>query len=119
MRLRLGKDYWTNLDTCRPLMSGDKEIKPGNYFLALDGSDKGAWELVLLDSDPMRKQRIDAFSSEQTSGGPKIPLKHETVTENAAQLSIKFIAEEKDARLQTLEIHFGKHRLTAPIQPKV
>src|SRR5262249_20774416 len=62
-RLRLGKDYWTNLDTCCPLQSGDKEIKPGNYFLVLECSEKGTWELVLLDSDLMRKQRIDAFSS--------------------------------------------------------
>jgi hypothetical protein len=119
-RLRLGKDWWTTLDTfCSLLLSEKVELKPGAYYLALECSEKGEWSLVALDPEPIRKQRIDAFGSEQTRGGTKVPMKHEETGESAQQLSIRFLADEKDARLQTLEIRFGRHRLTAPVQPKV
>ena len=118
-RLRLGKDWWTTLNTFCPLVMEKVEVKPGTYYLALDCSDKGEWSLVALDPEPIRKQRVDAFGSEQTKGGTKIPLKHEEVKESAAELTIQFVADPKEQRQQTLEIRFGKHRLAVVVQPKV
>jgi len=118
-RLRLGRDYWTTLDTWNALTVGDKDVKAGAYFLGLECSDKGQWSLVLLDPEPLRKQRFDAFGTPQTKGGLLVPLQHAEAKESADTLTIRFLADEKDARLQTLEIHFGKHRLTAAVKPKV
>jgi hypothetical protein len=118
-RLRLGKDWWTTLNTFCPLVMEKVEVKPGEYFLALECSDKGEWSLVALDPEPLRKQKFDAFGSEQTKGGTKIPMKHEEVKESAAELSIQFVADPKDSQKQSLQIRFGKHQLSVPVQPKL
>jgi hypothetical protein len=119
-RLRLGRDWWTSLNTFCPLTLSEKvELKPGEYFLALECSDKGEWSLVAMDPEPLRKSRFDAFGTEQTKGGTKAALRHEETKESAAQLAIRFIQDEKDKRLQTLEIRFGRHRLTTSVQPKL
>jgi hypothetical protein len=119
-RLRLGKDWWTSLNTFCPLTLGEKvELKPGEYFLALECSDKGEWSLVALDPEPLRKQGFDAFGTAQTKGGTKIPLKYEQAKESAAELSIQFVSDAKQTKQQTLEIRFGKHRLTTIVAPKL
>lgn len=118
-RLRLGKDYWTTLDTWCPLTIGEKEVKAGAYFLALECSDKGQWSLVLLDPEPLRKVRFDAYETSNTKGGALLPLEHSEVKENEAALAIRFVADAKDPKLQTLEIRFGRHRLAAKVKPKV
>ena len=119
-RLRLGKDWWTTLTTYCPLAIGEKgELKAGVYFLALDCSDKGEWSLVALDPEPLRKSKQDAFGSAQTKGGARLPLKYEATKDAMKELVIQFLAEEAKPREQTLEIRFGKHRLTALVQPKI
>lgn len=117
-RVRLGNNYWTTLDTWNGLSIGDKDVKAGEYFLALECSDKKEWSLVLLDPEPLRKQKFDAFGSPKTKGGQLIPMKYEEAKESADTLSIKFVGDAKDTKLQTLEIRFGKYRLTAAVKPK-
>ena len=117
-RVRLGNDYWTTLDTWNGLSIGDKEVKAGQYFLALECGDKNQWSLVLLDPEPIRKQKLDAYESAQTKGGQLVPMKYEESKDSADMLSIKFVGDAKDTKLQTLEIRFGKHRLTAAVKPK-
>jgi hypothetical protein len=117
-RVRLGRDYWTTLDTWNGLTIGDKDVKAGEYFLALECSDKKEWSLVLLDPEPLRKQKFDAYGSAQTKGGQLVPMKHEETKDSAESLAIKFVGDTKDSKLQTLEIRFGKHRLTATVKPK-
>jgi hypothetical protein len=118
-RVRLGRDYWTTLDTWNGLSIGDKDVKAGEYFLALECSDKKEWSLVLLDPEPLRKQKFDAFGSAQTKGGQLVPMKYEETKDAAESLSIKFVGDAKDPKLQTLEIRFGKHRLSTAVKPKV
>jgi len=117
-RVRLGNNYWSTLDTWNGLTIGDKEVKAGEYFLALECSDKNQWSLVLLDPEPLRKSKIDGFSSSQTKGGQLVPMKYEATGDSADALSIKFVADPKDAKQQSLEIRFGKHRLTTAVKPK-
>jgi len=118
-RVRLGRDYWTTLDTWNGLSIGDKDVKAGEYFLALECSDKKEWSLVLLDPEPLRKQKFDAFGSAQTKGGQLVPMKYEETKDAAESLSIKFVGDAKDPKLQTLEIRFGKHRLSTAVKPKI
>src|SRR5262249_49317250 len=117
-RVRLGSNYWTTLDTWNGLSIGDKDVKAGEYFLALECSDKSQWSLVLLDPEPLRKSKVDGYSSAQTKGGQLGPMKYEATKDSADSLSIKFVGDAKDTKLQTLEIRFGKHRLTAAVKPK-
>lgn len=117
-RVRLGRDYWTTLDTWNGLSIGDKDVKAGEYFLALECSDKKEWSLVLLDPEPLRKQKFDAYGSAQTKGGQLVPMKYEATKDAAESLSIRFVGDAKDPKLQTLEIRFGKHRLSAAVKPK-
>ncbi len=119
-RLRLGRDWWTTLNTFCVLKFGEKsELKPGEYFLALDCSDKGEWSLVALDPEPLRKSKFDAFGSSQTKGGTKIPLQYATTSDSVKELTIQFVADPQSTKQQTLEIRFGKHRLTALVKPTI
>lgn len=118
-RHRLGKDWWTTLNTYCALTFDRVELKAGEYFLALECTDKGEWALIALDPEPIRKSKIDAFSTSTTKGGTRISLTYEATKDEAKELSIQFLADDKKPREQTLEIRFGKHRLTAAFQPKV
>jgi len=118
-RLRLGKDWWTTLNTYCPLTLEKVELKVGEYYLALECSEKGEWSLIALDPEPIRKSKVDAFSSATTKGGTKIPLAYEATKDEVQELSIQFLSDAKKPREQTLEIRFGKHRLTTPVQPKL
>ncbi|MBM4014866.1 MAG: hypothetical protein FJ293_07870 [Planctomycetes bacterium] len=119
-RLRLGKDWWTTLDTFVPLGFGEKsERKAGEYLLALECSEKGEWSLIALDPEPLKKSKVDAFGSGQTRGGTKIPLTYATTENEAKELSIQFVGDDKKPREQTLEIRFGRHRLTTMVKPRI
>jgi hypothetical protein len=119
-RMRLGKDWWTSLETFGPLTFGEKtELAEGSWFLALECSAKGEWSLVALDPAPLRKSRMDAFATAKTTGGTMIPMQYETVAENEPDLRIQFVADAAKPREQTLEIRFGKHRLSTRVVAKL
>jgi hypothetical protein len=121
-RMRLGKDWWTTLETFGPLTCGEKtELAEGSWFLALECSEKGDWSLVALDPAPIRKAHTDAFATAKTTGGTLIPMKYEAVAVADAEpdLRIQFVADAAKPREQTLEIRFGKHRLTTRVVAKL
>lgn len=119
-RIRLGKDWWTTLETYCPLtLGGTGELAEGSWFLALERSEKGDWSLVALDPAPIRKARMDAFSTAKTTGGTLAPMQYEKVAEDQANLLIQFHADKAKPGEQTLEIRFGKHRLTTKVVAKL
>jgi hypothetical protein len=119
-RLRFGKDWWTTLDTFSPLTFGEKtELAEGSWFLALECSKTGEWSLVALDPAPIRKARMDAFGTPKTTGGTLIPMQYEKVAEDQRELGIQFQADPAKPKEQTLEIRFGKHRLTTKVSAKL
>lgn len=119
-RLRLGKDWWTTLDSYVPLrFAGKTELSEGSWFLALDCSEKGEWSLVALNPTDIFKSRTDAFSTAKTTGGIAIPLTYEAVETSEPELKIEFLAVKEKPEEQTLEIRFGKHRLTVAVEPKL
>ena len=67
-RLRLGNNYWTTLDTWNDLSIGDKEVKAGMYFVALERSDKGV-SLVLPDSSRRKSASAPAQTKAASSAG--------------------------------------------------
>ena len=123
-RIRLGNDWWTTLDSFETLTftdqaGGTTELAAGSWFLALDCSAEGAWNLVALDPAPIRKAKLDAFASAKTTGGTLVPMQYDTVEDEESSLKIGFVAVEGKPLEQTLEIRFGKHRLRTAVTPKL
>lgn len=121
-RVRLGQNHWTNLDATCPMRFGDgkeKEVKPGHYYLALERDKRGDWSLVLMDSDDLRKKRVDAFQTSTTSGGIEVPLHHEESQEVARTLTISMDPVDDDEFAQVLTIRFGPHVLSTRVKGKV
>src|SRR2546425_5669783 len=59
---RLGKDFWTVLDTNLPLRIAGKEVAPGTYYLGLFRSaDGAAWSLAFIEPAKARAAHLDAF----------------------------------------------------------
>jgi hypothetical protein len=117
-RFRFGKDHWSRLDTNCGLSIGGKEVKAGDYYLALERNKKGEYFLVLLAQDDVRKSRLDPFQSAQVKGGQLIPLDHASAETPAPRLDVQLEQEGKNDRVHRLTITFGPHRLTATIQAK-
>jgi tetratricopeptide (TPR) repeat protein len=114
-RWRLGKDFWTTLETSLPLAVGGKDVAPGYYYLTLERRTGGDFVLAINDAEPIRKARLDAFQADKTKGGIEVVLKHETLSEPAAKLEIGLTVEPGDQGKGALTIRFGPNKLTAPV----
>lgn len=114
---RLGKDFWTVLDTGVPLKIGGKDVPVGAWYLGLRRSSDGStWSLVFIDPAKVRKARLDAFEINKapvefkiavTSGAP------ETTTE---KLTIELSYKKDNIKDVTLKILWGKLQVSAPVQ---
>ncbi len=118
MRARLGKDFWSTLDTNRDLTIGGKAVPAGSYYLAIEKVDDQTMNLVLLDPAEIRKQHLDAFMAEKATGGIPVPMQWEK-TEKATELQSLRLQSGKDPREATFEILWGNHRLSAPLTVKL
>jgi tetratricopeptide (TPR) repeat protein len=112
---RFGKDCWTSLDSSLDLTFGDVPVPAGYYYLTLEHRGDHKFVLGLHDAAAVRKQRIDAFQAEKLQGGLEVPLTYEAVEEEAAELQIAVKTTKGDMKAGQLVVHFGKHRLTAPV----
>ena len=72
---------------------------------------------MVLDPAPLRQAKVDAFATAQTTGGTLVPMAYGTVDEVESGLTIGFVPVEGKPLDQTLEIRFGKHRLTTTVTP--
>ena len=115
---RLGKDFWTVLDTNLPLKIGGKQIAVGSYYLGLFRSADGAtWSLALIDPAKARAGRLDAFEINKAPIQLKIPMTEEKASGAMAQkLSIKFSYPKENPKDVTMRVTWGKLQLKAPIQ---
>jgi hypothetical protein len=115
-RWRFGNNFWTTLDTHLDLSIAGTAVKAGYYYLVLERSESDEWHLILLDPETMREKRMYASMADQTTGGLEAALKWERTEETAQKLEVRFIPHETDLEKTTLEIRWGKHRLTTLIE---
>lgn len=111
-RWRFGQDFWTTFDTNLPLEIGGTTLQPGAYYLTLEVKD-GKFVVAFNDPAAIRKQQLDAFRAEKTSGGIPVVFAHTETKEPAAKLT--FLAERApdDATKGVLKVRFGPHELSA------
>lgn len=115
-RWRFGNNAWTFLDSNLPFAISGAEISPGHYYLVLERSPSDAWYLVLLDPDAVRARKLDAFFVEETAEGIRAPLGWKRTEETTEQLSVKLVPVEGNLKKAQLEIRWGHHMLTGPIE---
>ena len=114
---RLGKDFWTTLDTSLPLRIAGREVLVGYYYLGLHRSEDGTtWSLAFLDSNQIRSARLDAFEIARAPIAFKVPMKLEEATESVDKLTVLLSYDKQKVTSATLRIAWGKLLLIAPVQ---
>ena len=116
-RWRLGNDFWTTLDSNVDMKLGGVDVPAGMYYVTLARNSDG-YALALNDPAKVRAKKLDAFQSENMTGGISIPLTHAKAEAVAEALSINLATDEANPTKGDLSIEFGPHRLTAPFVTK-
>lgn len=114
---RLGKDFWTTLDTSLPLTIAGTEVLVGSYYLGLHRSEDGAtWSLAFLDPAKIRGSKLDAFEINRAPIAFKVPIKLEQGAERVDKLTLSLSHQKENITSVALRIAWGKLLLTAPIE---
>lgn len=114
-RWRFGNNSWTTLDTNIPLKIAGARVAPGYYYLVLERGQGDDWALVILDPEPLQKKKMDASGAEETTGGIKAPLTTSMTAEPATKLTVNLTKNDNDLTKASLDIQWGKRKLSAPI----
>jgi hypothetical protein len=112
-RWRLGRNWWTTLDTNIALTLGELTIEPGDYYLVGERpADSEDWHLRILDPAAVRTLQLDPVMAFETTGGQSVKLKHE-LTESVNELmAIEIYPDESDSDAAMLTAWWGNHRLS-------
>jgi hypothetical protein len=114
---RMGKNFWTLLDTSLPLTISGKSVAPGYYYIGLRRSADGAnWSLAFLDPAPLRAARSDGFLVNKAKMAFEVPVKVEPSKEIVGKLAIALMYEEKTPTHVTFKLAWGNFTATAPIE---
>jgi hypothetical protein len=113
--LRLGKDFWTTLNTSCALTVGGTKIPAGSYYLGLKCDEDGGFHLLVLRAEPADAKGWAPFMPEQWQPDFAIAMKKDKVAESAAKMAIALGGGEKSPTALTLSIQWGTHRLSAPV----
>lgn len=120
-RERLGKDFWTRLDTSLDLTLGGVRIAAGDYYLGIGRAQNGDWKLVLYPAAEIRKMHGDGFITNRLpmTLGSEVPLAYSKAADKATELEITLTPEKDKVGNATLTLQWGNHQLTAPIVAEV
>lgn len=110
-RWRLGRDFWTTLDTNLPLVVGDQKVAPGLYYLTLKQTGEREAVLELHDPAVARKMRLDAFQPDRLPAGIPMAMEWKTGEDAADRLEISVHGDDGELGKGHLEIRFGPHAL--------
>ncbi len=117
---RMGKNFWSMLETDLPLNIGGKEIQPGSYCLGLYRSDDGAeWSLAFIDPAKVRHMHLDAFDILKAPVDFKAPMSVSKSDKPVEKLTITLSHPTDKIQDVTMHLAWGNMHLTAPIQVTV
>ncbi len=109
--LRLGKDFWTTMNTTVAFTMGGVKVAPGAYYLGLKCDDKGAFSLLVIDAKKSDKNGWTPFGADAWEADFTVPLTKGTTKETVEKLTISVTGSTPEAL--ELKIAWGTHALTA------
>lgn len=119
---RLGKGWWTTLDTIGAIELGGKTLEAGSYYLGLAVDRDGAFSLLVFDSKQTMKKGLLPGSTPLYRGDAKadlaVPMTFQkgALAQTVAVMEIEVRADEKNPSTGQLSIRWGKHQLTAAVK---
>ena len=115
--VRLGKNWWTQIDTNIPLEIGGQKLPVGSYFLGLHYTKDGEFHLMAFDTKMAMKNSLMPFMGDQWKGGTAIPLKlnKDKLDKTVEKMLIVIQADDK-GDTGSFRIHWGKHELAADVK---
>lgn len=118
--MRLGRGWWTTLDTIGAIEIAGTKVDPGSYCVGLAVAADGAFSLLLFDSRKTMAARLLPFTTALYTGAAKpdvrIPLTFaKDKSSDAVNLEIALAADAKHPSRGTFVIRWGKHELSAPV----
>jgi len=118
-RWRMGMNHWSNLDAGFDFRVGGERFTAGYYYIFLERDKGGDWRLCLLDPSTVAKPELDAWHANRRDipAHRSVPVKYEVVDDVAPKLAINFkLTNKANHRQAELEIRYGPHRLTVPLE---
>lgn len=114
---RLGKNWWTSLDTTVALEIGGTKVAPGSYYLGLQIAKDGGVSLLVLDAKTANQHGWMPFVAAQWKSETvcKLDLHKDALKEVQGKMTIAITADEKDASKGKFSIQWGKHELSAAV----
>jgi hypothetical protein len=119
---RFGKNNWTTLDAMCPVNIGGKDIPAGMYYLGISRSKDDKWSLVFVDPAKVRGTGISPFSIDKAPVAFEAPLTYAKTGDDKPITQKLWVNLKKDAAAPTkatLEIRWGNHSASAPVELKV
>ncbi len=115
-QLRLGKDFWTTLNSSVALTIGETKVEAGSYYLALKCDAEGAFHLLLLKAEAADKQGFAPFVPDAMKADYTCPMKRTATETSVDKMTMDFATDEKDTSRMTFTVAWGKHLLSVPVQ---
>ncbi len=114
---RLGKDWWTTLETAGDIEIGGTKIPAGSYMLGLECDKDGNFHLLAMDAKMVTKKKWAPWSGDAWTGEIKCKLKLEkdSLEKKHEKMHIVLTANEGNPKSGSFAIQWGPHQLTANV----
>jgi hypothetical protein len=117
---RLGKNWWTTLDTSVALEIAGTKVPAGAYFLGLHIDARREVHLLVIDSGKAMQNGWLPWAPApwMTDRRAPLTLDKNKLSESQATMAIELTADKKDPASSSgaLAIRWGKHELSAPVK---
>jgi hypothetical protein len=114
---RLGRNWWTSLDTTVAIEIGGTKIEAGSYYLAIQASKDGAMSLLVIDAKMSNQKGWLPFVASQWKSDIvcKLDLMKDAHEDVQQKMLISIAADKADVSKGTFSIRWGKHELRAAV----
>jgi len=118
---RFGNGGWAILDATVPITIGGKEIPAGLYYAGIGRTQDDKWSLVLVDPAKAREKGLLSFQIGQAPKAHEAPLAYTKDEDKpvTTKLWVGIKPDQANKTKATLDIKWGTHHLTAPVELKV
>lgn len=114
---RLGKNWWTSLETTVAMEIGGTKIAAGSYYLGIQIAKDGSIGLLVIDAKASNQNGWLPFVASQWKSDIvcKLDLVKNAHEDVQQKMLIAIAADPKDSSKGTFSIRWGKHELRAAV----